>query len=103
MPSTRTTAGEPRSTSPSVLAKIGMTHVEVSETGGHPVVYADWLARHGAPTVLLYGHYDVQPVEPLDLWKTAPFEPVVRDGRKVARGAWTTRNSHCPSRRSRRT
>jgi acetylornithine deacetylase/succinyl-diaminopimelate desuccinylase-like protein len=64
-----------------------MEHVEVAETGGHPMVYADWLHAAGAPTVLLYGHYDVQPVDPLDEWEAAPFEPVVRDGRVLARGA----------------
>jgi acetylornithine deacetylase/succinyl-diaminopimelate desuccinylase-like protein len=65
----------------------GLEHVEVSETGGHPIVYADWLNAPGAPTVLLYGHYDVQPVDPLDEWLAAPFDPVVRDGRVLARGA----------------
>ena len=65
----------------------GMEHVEASETGGHPIVYADWLHAAGAPTVLLYGHYDVQPVDPLDEWEAAPFEPIVRDGRVLARGA----------------
>ncbi len=64
-----------------------LEHVEVSETGGHPMVYADWLHAPGAPTVLLYGHYDVQPVDPLDEWLAAPFEPIVRDGRVLARGA----------------
>ena len=57
------------------------------ETGGHPVVYADWLHAPGAPTILVYGHYDVQPVDPLDLWTSPPFEPVVVDGRMLARGA----------------
>ncbi len=70
-----------------VLDGIGMEHVEVSETGGHPIVYADWLHAEGAPTVLLYGHYDVQPVDPLEEWEAAPFEPLVRDGRILARGA----------------
>ena len=69
------------------LAAVGLEHVEVAETGGHPVVYADWLHAEGAPTVLLYGHYDVQPVDPLDEWEAAPFEPIVRDGRILARGA----------------
>jgi acetylornithine deacetylase/succinyl-diaminopimelate desuccinylase-like protein len=64
-----------------------LEHVKVSETGGHPMVYADWLHAPGAPTVLLYGHYDVQPVDPLDEWLAAPFEPIVRDGRVLARGA----------------
>ena len=65
----------------------GLEHVEVCETGGHPVVYGDWLAAVGRPTVLVYGHYDVQPVDPLDLWDSPPFEPVVHDGRMLARGS----------------
>jgi len=70
------------------LRESGMEHVEVAETGGHPVVYADWLHAGGAaPTVLAYAHYDVQPGDPLELWETAPFEPVVRDGRILGRGA----------------
>lgn len=70
------------------LAASGVEHVEVSETGGHPLVYGDWLhAGPDAPTAIVYGHYDVQPVDPLDLWERAPFEPVVRDGRILARGA----------------
>jgi acetylornithine deacetylase/succinyl-diaminopimelate desuccinylase-like protein len=69
------------------LAAVGLEHVEVCETGGHPIVYADWLHAGAAPTVLLYGHYDVQPVDPLDEWEAAPFEPIVRDGRVLARGA----------------
>ncbi len=69
------------------LLSIGMTAAEVVETKGHPIVYAEWLGAPGAPTMLLYGHYDVQPPDPLDLWKTPPFEPVVRDGKLYARGA----------------
>ena len=69
------------------LTKAGMEHAEVSDTGGHPIVYADWLHADGAPTVIVYGHYDVQPVDPLDLWDKAPFEPVRHDGRIFARGA----------------
>ncbi len=69
------------------LKKIGMTRAEVVPTKGHPVVYAEWLGAPGKPTVLLYGHYDVQPPDPLELWKTPPFEPVVRDGKLFARGA----------------
>jgi acetylornithine deacetylase/succinyl-diaminopimelate desuccinylase-like protein len=64
------------------LDRIGLEHVEVAETGGHPVVYADWLRAAGAPTVLVYCHYDVQPVDPLELWTSPPFEPVV-DGRRI--------------------
>ncbi len=70
------------------LTASGVDNVEVSETGGHPVVYGDWLhAGPEAPTAIVYGHYDVQPVDPLDLWQRPPFEPVVRDGRILARGA----------------
>ena len=69
------------------LASIGLARAEVVDTPGHPVVYAEWLGAPGAPTMLLYGHYDVQPPEPLELWTTPPFEPVVRDGKLYARGA----------------
>ncbi len=69
------------------LRSSGIEHVEVSETGGHPVVYGDWLHADGAPTVLIYCHYDVQPVDPLDMWESAPFDPIIRDGRILARGA----------------
>ncbi|MFM7232057.1 MAG: dipeptidase [bacterium] len=69
------------------LKRIGMTHAEVVATPGHPVVYAEWLGAPGKPTALLYGHYDVQPPEPLELWESPPFEPVVKDGKLVARGA----------------
>ena len=69
------------------LRGAGLEHVEVAETGGHPVVYGDWLHAEGAPTVLVYGHYDVQPVDPLDLWTSPPFEPVVVGDRMLARGA----------------
>ena len=69
------------------LAEAGLEHVDVAETGGHPVVYADWLHAPDAPTVLVYGHYDVQPVDPLELWTSPPFEPVVVGDRMLARGA----------------
>jgi acetylornithine deacetylase/succinyl-diaminopimelate desuccinylase-like protein len=69
------------------LTAAGIEHAEVAETGGCPVVYADWLHAPGAPTVLVYGHYDVQPVDPLDLWTSPPFEPVIVDNRLLARGA----------------
>ena len=57
------------------------------ETAGHPVAYGEWLGAPGAPTVLIYGHYDVQPVDPLELWKSPPFEAHVRDGKIYGRGA----------------
>ncbi|MDZ4689116.1 MAG: dipeptidase [Planctomycetaceae bacterium] len=60
---------------------------EIVPTAGHPIVYAEWLGKPGAPTVLVYGHYDVQPPDPLDLWTTPPFEPTIRDGKIYARGA----------------
>jgi acetylornithine deacetylase/succinyl-diaminopimelate desuccinylase-like protein len=69
------------------LSRIGIENAELSETNGHPVVYADWLHAPGAPTILVYCHYDVQPVDPIELWETAPFDPFVRDGRMVGRGA----------------
>lgn len=68
------------------FSELGMT-TEIVPTAGHPIVYAEWLQRPGAPTVLIYGHYDVQPPDPLDLWTTPPFEPTVRDGKLYARGA----------------
>ncbi len=69
------------------LKRIGMENVEVIKTAGHPLVYADWLHASGKPTCLCYGHYDVQPPDPLDEWKTPPFEPTERDGNLYARGA----------------
>lgn len=70
------------------LRGIGMPHVEVIPTKGHPIVYAERLdAGADGPTVLFYGHYDVQPVDPLNLWTNPPFAPVIRDGKVFARGA----------------
>jgi len=69
------------------MRRIGLENVDISPTRGHPVVYADWLHAAGAPTILVYCHYDVQPVDPIDLWETAPFEPFVKDGRMVGRGS----------------
>jgi acetylornithine deacetylase/succinyl-diaminopimelate desuccinylase-like protein len=69
------------------MTRIGIEHAEVSETAGHPIVYGDWLHADGAPTILVYCHYDVQPVDPIDLWETAPFDPFLRDGRIYGRGA----------------
>jgi acetylornithine deacetylase/succinyl-diaminopimelate desuccinylase-like protein len=68
------------------LVKIGFK-ARVMPTGGHPLVYAEYKAGKNAPTVLYYGHYDVQPPEPLDLWKTEPFKPQIRGGYMLARGA----------------
>jgi acetylornithine deacetylase/succinyl-diaminopimelate desuccinylase-like protein len=68
------------------LKSIGMNNVQIMPTAGHPVVYADWLNAPGKPTILLYGHYDVQPEDPVDLWKTPPFEMTERDGNLFARG-----------------
>jgi acetylornithine deacetylase/succinyl-diaminopimelate desuccinylase-like protein len=69
------------------LARIGFSEAQVEETEGHPIVYAEWTGAAGAPTVLFYGHYDVQPVDPIDLWTTPPFEASVRDGKIWARGS----------------
>lgn len=69
------------------LKKIGMEHVEIIQTKGHPIIYADWIHQENAPTVLVYGHYDVQPIDPIDLWVTPPFEPAIRDEKIFARGA----------------
>jgi len=65
----------------------GLESVRIMPTGGHPVVYGDWLHAPGKPTVLIYGHFDTQPVDPLDLWKHPPFEPVIEENRIYARGA----------------
>ncbi|HET8786415.1 MAG TPA: dipeptidase [Candidatus Limnocylindrales bacterium] len=69
------------------LNAAGIEHTEISETGGKPIVYGDWLHADGRPTVVVYGHYDVQPVDPLDEWHTEPFEPVVDGTRLIGRGA----------------
>jgi acetylornithine deacetylase/succinyl-diaminopimelate desuccinylase-like protein len=69
------------------LTRAGLENVKLIPTAGNPLVYGDWLHAEGKPTVLCYGHYDVQPADPLDLWKSPPFEPDVRDGNIYARGA----------------
>jgi acetylornithine deacetylase/succinyl-diaminopimelate desuccinylase-like protein len=69
------------------MRAVGLENAQVLPTGGHPVVYADWLHAPGQPTVLIYGHYDVQPAEPLDLWTSGPFDPTVRGAELFARGA----------------
>jgi acetylornithine deacetylase/succinyl-diaminopimelate desuccinylase-like protein len=68
------------------LRAAGMENVELIQTDKHPLVYADWLHAPGKPTVLCYGHYDVQPADPLELWTTPPFEPTERDGNLYGRG-----------------
>lgn len=65
----------------------GLENIEIIPTAGHPLVYADWLHAAGKPTVLCYGHYDVQPPDPIELWHTPPFEPTIRDGNIYARGS----------------
>ena len=67
--------------------RIGMEVAELKETPGHPVVYAEKIEDPSLPTVLIYGHYDVQPPDPLDLWENPPFEPVIKNGNIVARGS----------------
>jgi acetylornithine deacetylase/succinyl-diaminopimelate desuccinylase-like protein len=69
------------------MRRIGLQNVRLFETPGNPIVYGDWLGASGAPTILFYGHYDVQPVDPLNLWDSPPFEATVRDGEIYARGA----------------
>ncbi len=69
------------------LRQIGMTTVNIYPTPGHPIVFGEWTGAPNAPTVLVYGHYDVQPVDPVNEWHTGPFEPTVRDGNLYARGS----------------
>ena len=69
------------------LQQAEVENVKVMETGGHPVIYGDWLHAEGQPTVLIYGHFDVQPVDPLDLWIKPPFDPWIEDGKIFGRGA----------------
>lgn len=69
------------------LAKAGLKQAQLIEGEGNPLVYAEWLEAPGKPTILFYGHYDVQPPDPLDEWKTPPFEPDVRNGNIYARGS----------------
>ena len=69
------------------LRGIGFDNVEVIQTQHHPLIYGEWLMAPGKPTVLIYGHYDVQPVDPIELWNTPPFEPTIRGDNLYARGA----------------
>lgn len=68
------------------MKRAGLENMEVHSTPGHPIVTANWLHAEGAPTVLVYGHYDVQPPDPLEFWKSPPFQPELRDGRIYGRG-----------------
>jgi acetylornithine deacetylase/succinyl-diaminopimelate desuccinylase-like protein len=76
-----------------MLDALGL-ETELVPTSGHPMVVARWLKADGAPTVLLYGHYDVQPPDPLELWVSPPFEPTIRDGRVYARGVADNKGQH---------
>ncbi|MCF8260880.1 MAG: dipeptidase [Melioribacteraceae bacterium] len=76
------------------LKTIGMKKVKAYKTAGNPIVYGEWMGAKGKPTVLIYGHYDVQPVDPLELWKSDPFEPEIRDGKIYARGANDNKGQH---------
>jgi len=69
------------------MRRDGLQNVKLIDTPGNPVVYGDWLGAAGAPTLLFYGHYDVQPVDPVNLWDSPPFEATVRDGEIYARGS----------------
>ncbi|MFK4529296.1 acetylornithine deacetylase/succinyl-diaminopimelate desuccinylase-like protein [Bradyrhizobium japonicum] len=75
------------------LKGIGLTDVRLLDGGGQPAVYGAWLGAPGAPTIIVYGHYDVMPPDPLALWKTPPFEPTIHDGRLYARGASDVKGS----------
>ena len=69
------------------LRRVGLEGVRIIPTAGSPLVYAEWLRAPGRPTLLIYGHYDVQPVDPLDEWRSPPFQPVVRNDNLYGRGA----------------
>ena len=69
------------------LKKAGMQQAQLIEGEGNPLVYAEWLGAPGKPTLLFYGHYDVQPPDPLDEWKSPPFEPAIRNDNIYARGS----------------
>ncbi|ULQ58399.1 dipeptidase [Flavihumibacter rivuli] len=71
----------------SSLLQAGADKAELHETAGHPIVYGERITDPSKPTVLVYGHYDVQPADPLNLWHSGPFEPVIKDGKIYARGA----------------
>jgi len=69
------------------LKTAGATTTTIYQTAGHPIVYAEKIIDEKLPTVLVYGHYDVQPADPLELWHCGPFEPVIKDGKIFARGS----------------
>ena len=69
------------------MRRVGLGNVRLVDTPGNPVVCGDWMGAPGAPTILFYGHYDVQPVDPLELWESPPFEATIRDGEIYARGS----------------
>jgi acetylornithine deacetylase/succinyl-diaminopimelate desuccinylase-like protein len=69
------------------LKAAGISRVNIFKTEGHPIVYGEWLGAPGKPTVLIYGHYDVQPVDPIELWDHPPFDPIIKNGKIYARGA----------------
>ena len=68
------------------LNHIGLENIKRFDTPGHPIIYGEWCHGTGKPTILFYGHYDVQPPDPLDLWESDPFKGTIRDGRLYARG-----------------
>ena len=76
-----------------MLNDLGMA-AEAVPTNGHPMIIGRWEKSPGKPTVLLYGHYDVQPPEPLEAWQSPPFEPTIRDGRIYARGVGDNKGQH---------
>ncbi len=69
------------------MRAVGLQNIQIFPTPGHPIVYAEWMRADGGPTVLLYGHYDVQPVDPVELWTSPPFDPTIRNGNLYARGS----------------
>src|SRR5678816_1388504 len=69
------------------LRAAGVDKAEIYKTDGHPIVYGEKIIDANKPTVLVYGHYDVQPPDPLELWRSGPFEPVIKDGKIFARGS----------------
>jgi acetylornithine deacetylase/succinyl-diaminopimelate desuccinylase-like protein len=75
------------------LRAIGLHEVQLLDGGGEPAVYGEWNGAPGRPTLMVYGHYDVQPADPLALWRTPPFEPAMVDGRLYARGSSDVKGS----------